>query len=224
MDCIQPPANIGKAEFAYQYILENILDGAFAPGSPLSIRELSAQINVSRTPVKEAINRLAYEGYVDLYPDRTAIVSKISYADVIEMLELRECLESSAAYYAALRRTEEDARELARALHGYQQSLPGQNLKEISDWDWKFHRKIARIAQNHRLEAEINNIAQAFSRITLPISTEERSQRSALQHEAIFSAIRDGSPEVARIHMTEHIKDILLTVQDYQRKNIHLFR
>lgn len=221
---VQPPNGIGKAELAYQYILENILNGTFAPGAPLSIRELSAQINVSRTPVKEAINRLAYEGYADLYPDRTAIVSKISYVDVVEMLELRECLESSAAYYAALRRTDREAEELAQILQGYWGSLPGQNLREISDWDWKFHNKIASIAKNHRLEASVGNIAQAFSRITLPISTEDRSHRSGLQHEAIFSAIRDGSPEVARIHMLEHIKDILLTVQDYQRKNLHLFR
>ena len=222
-DHVQMAQGMRKADFAYQFIRDEILSGAFVPGMPLSIRELSAKINVSRTPVKEAISRLAYEGYVDLYPDRTAIVSKISYADVVEMLELRECLESTAAYYAAIRRTDEEVGELESILY-YPRSLPSEDLKTISDWDWKFHKKVVSMAKNQRMESAVNGIAQTFSRITLPISTAERFQRSSLQHESIWAAIRDGSAEVARIHMIEHIKDILLSVQDYQRKNIHLFR
>ena len=91
-----------KSEFVYRVLRDNILNGTYGPGAALYIRELSSQLGVSRTPVKEAISRLAFEDYVELLPNRCAIVSRISATEVIELLELRESLERSAAYYAAL--------------------------------------------------------------------------------------------------------------------------
>ena len=78
-----------KSEFVYRVLRDNILNGTYGPGAALYIRELSSQLGVSRTPVKEAISRLAFEDYVELLPNRCAIVSRISATEVIELLELR---------------------------------------------------------------------------------------------------------------------------------------
>ena len=84
------PESLSKSEYAYQILREKIISGRYEPGMLLNIRELSEELRVSRTPIKDAINRLGYDGLVDIYPDRYAIVSRIDFADVIEILECRE--------------------------------------------------------------------------------------------------------------------------------------
>ena len=109
-----------KAENVYNALLEKIVDGDYPPGYSLSIREISQQLEVSRTPVKEAFSRLVYDGYVEPLPNRSFIVARISTTEVLELLEVREALERSAAFYAAQRRTDADIAELQRiaAQHG----------------------------------------------------------------------------------------------------------
>ena len=113
------PETISKSEYVYQTLQEQILSGAFPPGMPLFIREISAQLDVSRTPVKEAIGRLTYDGYVELLPNRCAIVARISASEIMDLLEVREALEGSAAFYAAQRRTEEDIEEFIGISEGF---------------------------------------------------------------------------------------------------------
>ena len=76
-----------KAENVYNALLEKIVDGDYPPGYSLSIREISQQIEVSRTPVKEAFSRLVYDGYVEPLPNRSFIVARISTTEVLELLD-----------------------------------------------------------------------------------------------------------------------------------------
>ncbi len=217
-------ADASKADYAYRAIRERIIDNTYPPETVLSIRELSVQLDVSRTPVKEAINRLAYEGFVDLAPDRAAIVSKISYTDVVELLELRECLESAAAYYAAQRRTETDIKELEQ-ISAEHRRTPFSQTKLLTEWDYRFHITIAKISRNRRILSTLENVFVPFARVTLPITkVESRLYRSLTQHEAILEAIKEGNSEAAQRSMVEHIRDILTSVRVYQYQNIHLFK
>lgn len=216
--------SISKSEYAYREIRQAIIENQLPTGTPLSIRDLAAQLNVSRTPVKEAINRLAYEGYADLWPDRPAMVSKISYPDILELLEMRECIEGSTAFFAATRRTQEDIHSLA-TIKEHHKNIPLCETTLLSQVDNQFHLQIASIAHNGRMLSSLDNILQSLSRASLSISkSDERLQRSRLQHDAIFNAIQSGDAEIARWHMTKHIQDIMGSIQNFQRDNIHLFR
>jgi DNA-binding GntR family transcriptional regulator len=225
MEFKQPPvAESSKAEYAYRKIREKIVDNTYPPDTVLSIRELSAQLDVSRTPVKEAISRLAYEGFVDLAPDRAAIVSKISYTDVVELLEVRECLEASAAFYAAKRRSAADIRELEQ-VNDFHRGIPFAQTQMLTEWDYRFHITVAKISQNRQLLSMLESIFVPFSRVTLPITkVESRLYSSLAQHDAVLNAIKDGDSEAAQRSMVEHVRDILTSVKVYQYQNIHLFK
>jgi DNA-binding GntR family transcriptional regulator len=85
------------AENVYQLVLEGIVAGKYAQGMRLRERELSELYNVSRVPVREAIQRLEQDGFVATFPRRGAVVRQLTLTDVNELFDLRLCLETFAA-------------------------------------------------------------------------------------------------------------------------------
>lgn len=211
-----------KSEYVYQILQEQILTGACPPGMPLFIRELSTQLNVSRTPVKEAISRLAYDGYVELLPNRCAIVARISSSEILELLEVREALECSSAFYAAQRRTDADIVEMLQ-ISNYHRNIPYENVEEMVLWDRKLHMAIAKATNNQQIYAMLDKVFEKLTRISLPISR-DRLADSVRQHEAILNAIRQRNAEEARRMMMDHDRDVLASVKAFQYQNIHLFK
>lgn len=214
--------NQSKAEIVYNMLLEKIVSGDYPPGYALSIREVSLQLQVSRTPVKEAFSRLVYDGYVELLPNRCFIVARISTTKVLELLEVREALERSTAFYAAQRRTDADIEELQQILE-HHRNIPQDEIAEIALWDKKFHLVIARATYNQFMFGMVEKVFEQMTRISLPI-TRDRAMDSVRQHEAIFSAIRLGNPDLAQRMMSDHDRDVLASVKAYQYQNIHLFK
>ena len=216
------PETISKSEYVYQTLQEQILSGAFPPGMPLFIREISVQLDVSRTPVKEAIGRLTYDGYVELLPNRCAIVARISASEIMELLEVREALEGRAAFYAAQRRAEEDI-EVMRRISNYHRNIPYENKEEMVLWDRKLHMAIAKATNNQQMINMLDKVFEKMVRIALPISP-DRLMDSVRQHEAILDAIRQRIADEARRMMMDHDRDVIASVKSYQYQNIHLFK
>ena len=215
-------ASQSKAEYVYQTLREKIENGSYPPGTPLSIREISLLLDVSRTPAKEAISRLAYEGYADLLPNRSAVVARISTTEVLELLELREALERSTAYYAAQRRTDNDLGEMDR-IRGIHCRVSSENAQELAHWDKLFHLAIAKATYNNQLYETVARTFEKLTRISLPISS-DRAAASFQQHDGIFDAIRKSDSDEAERLMKEHNRDILASIKAYQYQNIHLFK
>ena len=211
-----------KAETVYQMLLEKIVNGDYPPGYALSIREVSLQLQVSRTPVKEAFSRLVYDGYVELLPNRCFIVARISTTEVLELLEIREALERSSAFYAAQRRTEADIAEMQQIME-HHRNIPPDQVEETCLWDKKFHLAIAKATYNQQMYGVLERVFEKLTRISLPI-TRDRAADSVRQHEAIYSAIRMGNADLAQRMMSDHDRDVLASVKAYQYQNIHLFK
>lgn len=91
------------AENVYQLVLEGIVTGKYAQGMRLRERELSELYNVSRVPVREAIQRLEQDGFVATFPRRGAVVRQLTLADVNDLFDVRFCLETFAARVPATR-------------------------------------------------------------------------------------------------------------------------
>ena len=211
-----------KSQHVYQTLRTQIVNGELTPGTVLSIRELGTQLGVSRTPVKEAIARLTYEGWVEMLPNRCAMVSRLSTTDTLELLEVREALEHSSAYYAAQRRTEADIAEL-NSICEHHQSADSTDAAELAEWDSKFHLAVAKATYNQQLYSMINQVFEKLARISLPI-TAERAGDSIRQHLAIRDAILSGNAQDARRLMTDHLRDVQNSTKAYQYQHIHLFK
>jgi len=211
-----------KAELVYDALLKKIVSGDYPPGYSLSIREVSLQLEISRTPVKEAFSRLVYDGYLEPLPNRGYMVARISTTEVLELLEVREALECSTAFYAAQRRTDEDI-ALLQKISEHHRQIPSNEIAQIALCDKEFHMAIARATYNQRMFSTLEKVFERLTRISLPI-TKDRISDSERQHEAIFNAIRARSADEARRLMSDHDRDVLASIKAYQYQNIHLFK
>ena len=99
-------------EIVYEELKSQILKGKLIPGTRLMEVELSKKMGASRTPVREAIKMLAEDNLVAIEPNKGAYVSKIAIRDLLEILEIREAIDSSTSYHAAERINDKLKKEL----------------------------------------------------------------------------------------------------------------
>lgn len=190
----------------YETLLEKIISGQLPSGAKISEVELSKALQVSRTPVHDALRQLAKDGLVLQAKNRRAVVACFSADDVYEIFELRKLLEGHAAELAAGRM---DARQLAPL------ELIASQLRERlhqADWaqqwaafDEQFHKEIALSCGNQRLCQDILRY-RLLHRSFNKLSTTPAGLLTALaEHEAILSALKARDGKLARDRMMAHI-------------------
>ena len=135
-------------------IRNDIVHLKIKPGEPLNEIRLAKELQVSRTPVREALRRLAAEGLVTVTPNVGARVSEINLRDFRELIEFRIILERGAAHLIAINSTADDLRSM-RQLHEKALSEETEDLDKLTDLDSEFHLIIRRAAHNQLLEKQM---------------------------------------------------------------------
>jgi DNA-binding GntR family transcriptional regulator len=209
-----------KADDIALVIEEAIVSGELAPGTVLRQEQLSEQFNVSRTPIREALRRLAALGLVSFVPNRGVRVRTISREDLHEAFMVRAELESLATEVAATKMTPEDLEELdgcERRFSAISQELrarePGDERRSITgDWvraNHAFHDVIYRVADLPLVEQLAKSARRTFSgpAVWAPgdHSIDSLYVKNAEQHRAIKQALAAGSPDGARALAREHV-------------------
>ncbi len=198
------------ADAAYEKIGSLILEGHFKPGEHLSEEELSRLSGVSRTPVREALRRLAAEYFVVLRPNQGAMVAVWSKRDIEDLFHMRAMLEGMAAAHAAKRRTEACLERLEECVGKIDQALlcPGKpDIDTFLSENRAFHRHLMEAADSPRLSASISSlIAPAVVSQTAHNYTAEDLTRSNAHHRELVGALRDQDPELADTIMKMHIR------------------
>lgn len=217
-----------NSDVAYDYIRKRILNGEYVPGQSLATIALSAEIGVSRTPVRDALRQLEADGLVTIQTRLGASVKSMELAEFREICDLRLALESHAAGLAAKNRTETDLHEIEYALQAMR-SLTEQILQApqeepvlsaLRKEDVRFHVAIMTAAKNTLMKKEILRL-HLINRVVAspapagPDPVAERQQRDQRRlevqasHEEIFDAIRRSDAAAAREAMERHIQDIV---------------
>lgn len=187
---------------AYDAIKAEILTGGLAPGSPISEAERAAALGISRTPVREALQSLAVEGLVDVFPKRGTFVARLSARDVRECFELREAIETACARLAAERRTDDDLRQMRIALG----DEPPRDGEGEYDRAADFHRVIVQVSQNRYLEQAFEDSASRIdlaSRLAARVGPQRSSEAN---HHAVYEAIARGDGVAAEDAMRRHLR------------------
>ncbi|GHH98893.1 GntR family transcriptional regulator [Neobacillus kokaensis] len=195
---------------AYNYIKEAIILGKFEPGMRLGEETLAKELNLSRTPIREAIKQLEAEGLV--VPLKRGVgVRHFTKEDIREIYDLRSLLESYAAGQAAINRTEADLIELETANQLYEKEIfdthrDPNSIRNIVRVNSRFHDTVVSAAKNKHLYFHISKV------VVVPMVfrsfywyTDFQLQQSLEVHKIIFEAIKNKEPERARIAMHEHI-------------------
>lgn len=203
--------DLNDAERAYAHIRRGIIEGRYPPGARLVEAQLSTSVGASRTPVREALRRLASEGLVVTERNRGAHVRPLDRAAIADLYDVRARLEGYGAELAATRATDDDIGALRAAADRFDRA---GSTWEREDANRRFHQRLLLASRHERLPALVAGavdaplVFQALQRFS-PAEME----RSALFHHLIADAVarRDGH-RASRL-MTEHIlqgRDALL--------------
>lgn len=209
------------ADKAYYLIRDLIVSLELAPGALIDERRLIERLGIGRTPVREALRRLAQERLVEVYPRRGMFVTGVDVRQLARLSEVRAVLEPEAARLAAERATDEDRAELAALVA----ELDVRDGGELMDLDERIHRAVYRAAHNELLEATLEQyfvLALRIWSIGLGSGNEDRAhelEEAVEAHRALLEAIRDGDGERAAETMRAHVQNfeqamhrVLLTV------------
>ena len=191
---------------AHAALKAQILSGGLRGGENFLEEELAARFHMSRTPVREAVVRLAQEGFVEIVPRRGIRISQMTKRDVREVHEVLECLEVQAAERLALRRlSAEDMARLDGAVRGMDEALVADDIEAWTRADYEFHKLLIELAGNRHLEGVARNFlekAYRFRMLTLPMRT--KPIKSTTSHAALVEAVRRGDHEMAvEIHRVQ---------------------
>lgn len=190
-------------DMIYSRVRRLIVDGELADGAQLRQDELGARFGVSRIPVREALRRLESEGLVAFHTNRGAIVSALSLADALELLDIRVALECRALRLAVPNMTEADFERIAVAEREYARC---QDVSLLSELNREFHLALCLPADRPRLLEMITETFDKLGRfMRLQVSMATGKQRPAREHREIVRACRDGDVEKAAKLLEAHV-------------------
>ncbi|MCR2764325.1 GntR family transcriptional regulator [Microbacterium sp. zg.B48] len=192
-----------------------ILSGKFAPGSRLSVPELARELNVSRTPAREALMRLQHEGLVMVVPRKGAVVLQGNSDDLLELFQFREALEGMAARLAARQMSPEQKENLVAIAKLHAESVRAEDLAAHLRYDEEFHAAIAAGSGNSRIFEELGKVRGQLVLLSRAMSTEPggMDQRVIDAHEAIVDAITTGDTTKADRVARAHVRGVLYLYQ-----------
>jgi DNA-binding GntR family transcriptional regulator len=195
-------------ERVYEAVREKIVNGAIHPGAGLNEVALANELNVSRTPVREAIRQLAAEGFADYKPHCGGSVLTPSPELVREVFQIREALEGIAAREAALRMDAEELRAIRADFERIRAAIASGDLSDVGD---AIHEKIFAASGNLRLEnlmsiyrGQVAWLQKIASRVT------GRLEHAFREHESILSALESRAPEWAESVARTHVRNTYL--------------
>jgi DNA-binding GntR family transcriptional regulator len=206
----RPSASMSLAEKAYQILVKKITRLELAPGALLAEKVLMADLGIGRTPIREALQRLAIEGLVSHLPNRGMFVAEISATSVQQIYEFRGLIEGFTARLAATRVSEEEIAELYRLHSQLAQATAANDIDQYVSLDYRFHQLLARASRNSYLEEVVPRIFNQHLRLWFYIAKKTGDWHgTAHAHDemtdSVVNAISRRKPEAAEAAMKDYI-------------------
>lgn len=191
----------------YAILKREILTCQIAPGAALYEGQLAERLEVSKTPVRDALGMLAHEGFVEVQPRQGYRVSDITLADVQEVFQMRMLLEPAAAELAAERA---NAEQLKRLQELAEQSYVYGELTTYEEFVVKnreFHVVLAEASGNGRLAAMLRNLFEEMQRLFLfGLDIRDSAEEQIAEHRELVDALLKGNHHLARDIATQQIE------------------
>ncbi len=198
------PRETGR-DYALRTLKDNIIRLELAPGTMLSENELAAQMDLSRTPVREALVELSKVDIVEIYPQRGSAIAKIDYDLVEEARFMRLVLEKAVVEQVCGLATPEDVQRLRRNLRLYQDYIDAGDSDAGLDTDNNFHRILFQIARKERIFGMVRNMSIHFDRVRRLSLSAVKDTKVLQDHTAIVDAVEAGDARTAIALMEQHL-------------------
>lgn len=213
-------------QIVYKHLLENIINGAVSPGQRLSPNKIAEQMNVSTTPVREALSRLEAKGFATHHEKRGWVASELSRTKFREIFNLRVLLECEAISLAATKCSSETVKELERAQHHYELVDKENNPIKLFEANRVFHMLAYKDAGSEMMQTIINqlwDLSSPYYQILFRQSLVPKPTAGIDHHRKIVRALSDNNSEDAKYWLKEDIikpADFVFKLFDMYAKSI----
>ena len=227
MKTFGPLSRQRASDSVYEALRSGILTRVFEPGQRLNVPELASQLQVSLTPVKDALNRLAAEDLIEIRPHSGTFVTLVMPEDVAETFQIRAALESLAGELAIGNATPNDILELRRLVDLMAGAVADDAAWSAHEqWNSRFHQMIVSLSKNRKLiqmYEDLNTHIQIARIHRGRQDWQDRLPAERAEHEAIISAFEkrdvDALRSALRVHVTRAADSL---VRDLKELNASL--
>lgn len=200
--------SLSLTDQAYTRLREEIISCALRPGTDISEQELAQRLSMSKTPVREALARLALEGMVEAFPRRGYRITPVTVKDITDIFTVRKALECVAAELAATRMSDADLDALETLSHqtyGQDKSLPVVDFVAANNC---FHAAIAEGSRVPRLHALITGYLEECTRLFhMGATIRDVTPETEEDHKQIVAALRNRDAAAARDAISRHTEN-----------------
>ena len=183
-----------------------ILAGRLKPGERLVEDRLSAELGVSRVPVREALRSLSMEGLVRLEPNRGASVTEVTPELLAELVEVRTLLEALNARLAARRHDPEIVALLQDTLRRGNEAAQSGTADELAELNAEFHERLAEASRNSVLSDIMRSLRERTG-LAFSINGQARAREDWKEHAGILAAVIEGDEEISALLAARHVKN-----------------
>jgi DNA-binding GntR family transcriptional regulator len=197
------PADQPLRDIVLERIRTGIADGTWAPGARLVERDLAQELAVSRVPVREALQMLEREGFVQLLPRRGAVVRELTRKVVEDLFDIRQALEVLAARLVAERIDDEGLSRLHEVVEEGRRALEADDRTRIGTANTTFHETMLELSRNDSLRALLEPLSGRLRWLFRQTSDYQRVQA---EHEQIYAALAARDAELAAAVALAHVR------------------
>lgn len=210
---------------AYFAIRQAIIEMALTPGSVLNEKKMCGELNISRTPLREALLRLSDEALIKTEPNTRTTVAKIDLETMFEGQLIREALEMKLVRLAAMRMTDEHERILDLNLYQQYQAVEESNFRLCFKLDEEFHELIASIGFSKRVWRTIKSGKAHVDRLRhLAYPRKNRLKHIVDEHFEIITALKLRDPDLAHDAMLKHLSNFSKSLKLVLSEKKELFK
>ena len=182
----------------------------------LDERQLSQSLGISRTPIREALNRLEQEGFIRSVPRRGMFIVRKTKQEILDIISVWAALESMAARLITLHASDEEIASLRRLFTNFEEQEPRLHIDEYSEANIRFHQAIVSLSKNKVLVDTMETLfvhMRSIRRQT--ISEDDRATRSIIDHMNIIEALEKRQTERAEQLVRQHSLDLATHVEKH---------
>ena len=207
---LQPAPRQRISDYVYEQVLKAILDERFRPGERLSIPDLANEMDVSQMPVRQAMDRLAEDGLVEVRPRSGTFVAQPEERDVADTFDLRRALDALAAETAVLHVTDKDIIYLDETLDRMDEyaAAGDAGIQDHDRLNWEFHLFIVRLADNEKLYEMYQQLNAHLKIASIHVSSHDWANRVPLaqrEHREMVRALAQRDANSLALVLATHV-------------------
>ena len=206
-------------DYVYETLKKNIMELRLEPGRLISEKDLVEMLQVSRTPIREALVKLSQEELIETTPQKGSVISLIDLQHVEESRFIRETLESAIVREACVKLNKEQVLHLQNLISLQELCESEENYERLFELDEEFHKSIIIGCGRTRAWGLIGQVTTHYNRIRfLRLATNHDWKIILAQHHGIVSAIREKNPDAAEKVLREHLEQVVIEKEELKQK------